>query len=169
MINNPDQPIFSKRNPAEKIQLRLLVDEIVDQTRVIDLHTHLFAPEFDAMNLSGIDELLTYHYLVAETFRSSKIDYERFWELGKRGQADLVWKTLFIENTPLSEACRGVITVLNSLGLDPNAEDLTEAREFFNSRSMPEHINEVFALAGVSDVVMTNDPFDDREAEVWKA
>ena len=87
------------------------------------------------MNLSGIDELLTYHYLVAETFRSTRIKAECFWQMSKAEQADLVWKTLFVENTPLSEATRGIITVLSAFGLDANATDLTEARAFFHSQT----------------------------------
>ena len=52
----------------EKTELRRQVEEVVNKTPVIDIHTHLFPPEFGEMNLFGIDELLTYHYLVAETF-----------------------------------------------------------------------------------------------------
>jgi len=69
---------------------------------------------------------LTYHYLVAETFRSTAISPEAFWQLSKAQQADLVWQTLFVENSPLSEATCGVITVLNAFGLDTNAENEEE-------------------------------------------
>ena len=44
--------------------------EVVTTTPVIDVHTHLLPPQFGEMSLFGIDELLTYHYLIAETFRS---------------------------------------------------------------------------------------------------
>ena len=91
------------------------------------IHTHLFAPQFGEMNLFGIDELLTYHYLVAETFRSTDITSERFWRMNRTEQADLVWQTLFVENTPLSEATRGVVTVLDAFGLDPAAPDLARS------------------------------------------
>lgn len=152
---------------TERTQLRRQVEEIVNATPVVDMHTHLFAPEFDEMGLFGIDELLTYHYLIAETFRSTRVSEECFWQMNKAEQADLVWKTLFVENTPLSEATRGVITVLSAFGLDTNALDLTEARAFFQSQNILNHLDRVFDLARVSDVVMTNDPFDTQEAEVW--
>jgi hypothetical protein len=152
---------------ADAAELRRQVAEVVNGTPVVDIHTHLFAPEFGALNLSGIDELLTYHYLVAETFRSTDITYERFWRMSKPEQADLVWRTLFVENTPLSEAARGVVTVLDTFGLDPSARDLSEAREFFNSQSAAARLERVLDLAGVSDVVMTNDPFDAGESQVW--
>ncbi|MGA9773030.1 MAG: glucuronate isomerase [Blastocatellia bacterium] len=154
---------------TDRIELRRVVEEVALATPVIDLHTHLFAPEFGAMNLFGIDELLTYHYLIAETFRSARITPERFYEMSKPKQADLVWKTLFVENTPLSEATRGVITVLSAFGLDVNATDLTEARAFFHSQSVASHLDRVLDLARVSRVVMTNDPFDTQEAAVWKS
>src|SRR5215467_10064305 len=87
-------------------ELRRQVEEIVNWTPVIDIHTHLFSPQFGEFSLYGIDELLTYHYLIAETFRSTDVSPESFWRLSKSKQADLVWKTLFVENTPLSEAAR---------------------------------------------------------------
>ena len=151
----------------EKAELRLRLDEITRTTPVIDIHTHLFSPEFGGLNLYGIDELLTYHYLVAELFRSNPISPEDFWRLDKSRQADLVWRTLFVENTPLSEACGGVITILSALGLDTRAEDLREAREFFRTQEMGAHLDSVLEKACVSDVVMTNDPFDGEEIEVW--
>ena len=151
----------------EKPELRRQVTEAINLTPAIDIHTHLYPPEFGDLNLFGIDELLTYHYLVAEVFRSTDISPDTFWQLSKPGQADLVWRTLFVENSPISEATRGVITVLSSLGLDTNADDLTEARETFQTLDPSSHLDQVLEMAGISDVVMTNDPFDLREAEVW--
>jgi hypothetical protein len=133
------------------------------------MHTHLFAPQFRKLNLSGIDELLTYHYLVAETFRSSHVAPEDFWQLSKARQADLVWSTLFVQNTPLSEATRGVVHVLKTFNLDPGAPDLREAREFFRGQEIESQIDRVMYLSRVSDVVMTNDPFDREERSVWES
>ncbi|HST50412.1 MAG TPA: hypothetical protein VLJ61_00275 [Pyrinomonadaceae bacterium] len=154
---------------TDRDDLRRQVAEVVNQTRVIDIHTHLFAPQFDALNLSGIDELLTYHYLIAETFRSAEVTPESFWRTSKAGQADTVWRTLFVENSPISEAARGVVTVLDAFGLDTRATDLAEARAFFGSQSAETHLERVLDLAGVSDVVMTNDPFDAQETQVWES
>src|SRR5215218_5792789 len=152
----------------DRTALRRHVEEVVNRTPVIDLHTHLYAPEFGDLGLSGIDELLTYHYLVAETFRSARVGYESFWRMSRTEQADLVWRTLFVENTPVSEAARGVVTVLDSFGLDTAAEDLREAREFFREQNPAAHLERVLGLACVSEVVMTNDPFDARERSVWE-
>jgi hypothetical protein len=150
-------------------ELRAEVELVVNSTPVVDVHTHLFPSEFNELCLYGIDELLTYHYLVAETFRSAGISHEQFWSLSKTAQADLVWKTLFVDNTPTSEAAQGIVSVLDVFGLDTRAEDLKEARAFFKSQRLSEHIDQVFEIARVSGVVMTNDPLDEAESEIWKA
>jgi hypothetical protein len=149
-------------------ELRAEVELVVNSTPVMDVHTHLFPPEFDELCLSGIDELLTYHYLVAESFRSLKIPHEQFWAMSKTDQADLVWKTLFVDNTPTSEAAQGIISVLDVFGLDTRAADLRETRAFFNSQRLAEHIDQVFDIARVSSAVMTNDPLDEKERRVWE-
>lgn len=168
MVTSTENHITSTELLRDAEELRAQVQLIVNSTYVTDVHTHIFPPAFQHLCLSGIDELLTYHYLVAETFRSANIAYERFWRMSKTEQADLVWQTLFVENSPVSEAARGVISVLDSFGLDTRAPDLTEARAFFNSRTLREHIDQVFDLALVSDVVMTNDPLDKAEVQIWK-
>jgi len=148
-------------------ELRQHVDEIISTAPVVDLHTHLFAPQFGDSSLWGIDELLNYHYLIAELFRYSNLTPDEFWRMEKREQADLIWRTLFVENTPLSEATRGVIAVLRALGLNTRAEDLREAREFFASQQPENYLERVLEIACVSDVVMTNDPLDEAEIKVW--
>lgn len=150
-------------------ELRAQVDLIVNSAPVADAHTHLFPPEFNELCLWGIDELLTYHYLTAEALRSARITYEQFWAMSKTDQADLVWKTLFVDNTPTSEAAQGIISVFDVFGLDTRAPDLKEARAFFNSQPLAEHLDQVFDIARVSGVVMTNDPFDDAEDQLWSS
>ena len=153
---------------TEREELRAEVELVVNAAPVMDVHTHLFPAEFNELCLWGIDELLTYHYLTAEMFRSARIPYKQFWAMSKTDQADLVWKTLFVENTPTSEAAQGIISVLDAFGLDTRAPDLNEARAFFNSQTLAEHIDQVFDIAGVSGVVMTNDPLDEAEGQIWK-
>ena len=150
-------------------ELRARVEIVVNSMPVMDVHTHLFPSQFNELCLYGIDELLTYHYLTAETLRSARISHDDFWALSKINQADLVWQTLFVEDSPASEAARGIVTVLDAFGLDTRAENLSEARAFFNSRRLGEHIDRVFDIAQVSGVVMTNDPFDEGEGEIWKS
>ncbi|MFP4172015.1 MAG: hypothetical protein ACLFV4_03795, partial [Candidatus Hydrogenedentota bacterium] len=47
-------------------ELRDAVTRIVNEQPVTDIHTHLYAPVFGDLLLWGIDELLTYHHLIAE-------------------------------------------------------------------------------------------------------
>src|SRR5207244_4776511 len=103
---------------SKRTALARRVEKIVANTPVFDIHTHLYDPAFRELLLWGIDELLIYHYLVAEAFRYLELPYDRFWALSKTEQADLIWEALFLEHSPISEACRGVLTTLHLLGLD---------------------------------------------------
>ncbi len=144
------------------------VEQIVAATPVYDIHTHLYDPAFGPLLLWGIDELLVYHYLVAEAFRLFDVPYEAFWAMSKTQQADLVWETLFLKNSPISEACRGVLTTLNALGLDVRKRDLPALRRWFVGWKVEDYITRCMELAGVKTICMTNSPFDDLERPVWE-
>jgi hypothetical protein len=150
-------------------KLRETMTRVVAETPVFDMHTHLFPPPFEKLLLWGVDELLTYHYLAAEVLKVSDIPYEQYWAMDKRAQADLIWKELFIERAPIGEACRGVLTVFKHLGCDTAERDLNAYRRHFSAIGIEEHIDRVFEAAGLSSVVMTNDPFDANESPVWKS
>ncbi len=150
-------------------ELKTTVLHTVNSQNVTDIHTHLFSPPFKELLLWGIDELLTYHYLIAEVFRKSELAYNEFWAMPKSRQAELIWQTLFIENSPLSEACRGVVTTLNELGLDVSSRNLQDYRNYFAEKPVETFIDTVFERAKVKQVVMTNDPFDTAESTVWES
>lgn len=152
---------------ADLTQLRKAVDQAVGSVKVTDVHTHLFEPTMGGLLLWGVDELITYHYLIAETMRWTDMPYDAYYALTREQQADLIWQKLFIENSPYSEACRGVLTVLHKLGFDLSGRSLQEAREYFRMVKVEDHINRVFDIANLESVVMTNDPFDPAEAPVW--
>ncbi|MCE9611979.1 MAG: glucuronate isomerase [Chthoniobacter sp.] len=148
--------------------LRQQVTDVVQTTPVFDIHTHLYDPAFGDLLLWGIDELLVYHYLVAEGFRHLDVPYAKFWALSKTQQADLIWDALFVRHSPLSEACRGVLTVMNSLGLDVKRRDLPLLRSHFAKWEVGEFTTRCLELAKVRKVCMTNSPFDDMERPVWE-
>ena len=148
--------------------LRKIVSSIVDSTAIFDIHTHIYDANFGKLLLWGIDELLTYHYLVAEVFRVAPVSYDEFWSMSKKKQADFIWEKLFLERSPLSEACRGILTCLKELGLDPAERDLNSYRSFFNDLKVEDYIDLVFSKANVGRVIMTNDPFDIYERSQWK-
>ncbi len=152
---------------VKKEEISKVVKKAVDDVQIIDLHTHIFDLRFKDLLLWGIDDLLTYHYLIAEVMRFYDMPYDEFWKMTKTEQSNLIWKTLFIENSPVSEATRGVITVLKSVGLDPSKRDLEGYRRFFASKTVEEYVDLVFKTAHIKYAVMTNDPFVEDERKVW--
>lgn len=144
------------------------VEEIVAAVPVDDIHTHLYDPAFGELLLWGIDDLLVYHYLVAEGFRYLSLPYEQFWKLTKRQQADLIWEQLFLKHSPISESCRGVLTTLNFLGLDVKKRDLAALRQWFAGQNVQDYTTRCMELAKVRSICMTNSPFDDLERPVWE-
>lgn len=157
-------PVSQKRRDA----LAALVEQTVLTTPVYDIHTHLYDPAFGELLLWGIDDLLTYHYLVAEAFRQFDLPYDKFWAMSKREQADVIWNALFIEHSPISESCRGVLTTLNRLGLDVKKRDLPALRKWFGKWKATDYTTHCMDVARVSRICMTNSPFDDTERVVWE-
>jgi len=164
-------------------QLESVVARTIAAQPVVDMHTHLYPPPFgtpvdgafrvvdpNGLMLFGIDEMLTYHYLVAEVFRvvpAWEMPYENFFALSKREQADHVWQNLFLRRTPLSEACRGVVTTLSALGLDPQEKNIEKLRNYFAQANPGQYVDRVMEVANVSSIAMTNDPFDANERARW--
>jgi hypothetical protein len=150
---------------------------------IIDIHTHTFPAAFgtpvpnatgktdsQGLMLWGIDEMLTYHYLVAEVYRvvpATRLPYEQFWQMTRQQQADHIWKNLFLERTPVSEACRGVITTLSRLGLDPGSDRLDQIRRWFAEQDPDRYIDRVMELSRVAKITMTNEAFDENERNRW--
>ncbi|MCX6858625.1 MAG: glucuronate isomerase [Verrucomicrobia bacterium] len=150
---------------AESLLAR--VSRIVQATPVHDIHTHLYDPAQGEMLLWGIDELLVYHYLVSEASRQMEMPLEKFWSASKQEQADHVWKALFIEHSPVSEACRGILTTLHLLGIDPRKNDLKSLRSWYASQNPQDFINRVMDKAKLASICMTNSPFDPMERTTW--
>jgi hypothetical protein len=100
----------------------------------------------------------------------------QFYAQTKQKQADDIWSTLFIERTPVSEACRGVITTMVALGLwkEVEARDLDAIRSFYKSYrddGLPgaeAYSHLVYKIAGIRYAIMTNIPFDPTEAQHWR-
>jgi len=150
---------------ADSLQTR--VSRIVQATPVHDIHTHLYDPAQGEMLLWGIDELLVYHYLVSEASRQMTVPLERFWSASKQEQTAYVWEALFTEHSPISEACRGVLTTLNLLGIDPRKNDLKNLRSWYASQNPQDFINRILEKANIASICMTNSPFDPIERPTW--
>ena len=151
--------------------LESAVRKAVADVTITDIHTHLFPPTHGNLLLWNVDELLTYHYLIAELFTAapSGLTYDKFWAMSKTQQADLIWERLFISASPLSESRRGVLTVLQALGLDPADRDLGKWRQHFADQKVEQYLERVFELAGLDYAVMTNNPLLIEEVEPWLA
>ncbi len=149
------------------MNLLAMVQEKVRSQPVFDLHTHLFTPSFERLNLWGIDNILTYHYLIAEFLRyRPDVSPTSFFSWNQSTQAEAIWDELFVKSTPVSEAQTGVVTILNQLGLDTLAS-LAHIRQHFSTLDYEEHIDNVLQSSGVATVVMTNDPKDPSERAYW--
>lgn len=152
---------------------------------IIDMHTHLYPPTFGTpvanatgqsdpagLMLWGVDELVNYHYLVAEVFRvvpATVLPYEQFWAMSKAEQADHIWKHLFVERSPIAESCRGVLTTLQTLGLDTSERSLDSFRKYFAEQDPSAYIDTVMEKSNVTSITMTNAVFDDAERNTWLA
>ncbi len=154
------------RTPAA---LEATVRACVEGTAVLDIHTHIYEEAFGPLLLRGPEELLIYHYLQAETNRViDDLTPEALVALPKEAAARRVWRELYEARSPLSEAARGVITALRRLGVtDVRSYEAILAR--FAGLSAAEHIDLVLRAANVRAVIMTNDPLNPSEAEVWMA
>ena len=150
--------------------LEAAVRRAAAQTTITDIHTHLFPPSHGQLLLWGADEILTYHYLVAETFMVAdmKLTPDDFWKLPKTRQADIVWKHLFLDRGPLSEATRGALTIFNTLGLDTGRRDLASIRAWFAQQTAESYLEKVFQLANVNYAMMTNNPFLEQEVQCFR-
>lgn len=158
---------MSTQTIASLADIKATVDRLAMSTPVTDMHTHLYAPEFGELLLWGIDELLTYHYLISESFRWSEEEYSQFWSMTKREQADWIWKQLFIDHSPVSEAASGFITIVKRLGFDVSSRNLDDYRQALAKRTVEQQVDTVMQIAGIEKIVMTNDPFDPVERPVW--
>lgn len=161
-INNTYSARLDLRENARH-KIASIVENATQSTPIFDIHTHLFPPAFGDLSVMGIDELLTYHYLVAEGFRYSSMPHEKFWAMDKTAQADLIWQQLFVSHSPISEACRGVLTTLHQLGLDVSQRDLPSIRRWFEAQDKDAHVSRCMQLANVKKIAMTNSPFDKAE------
>jgi hypothetical protein len=164
--------------PHDLKSLESAVRNAVANVTITDIHTHLFPPSHSQLQSWGIDELLTYHYLIAELFMVGPrtLDPAKFYALPKSQQADLVWEHVFLRHGPISEAARGVLTVLSSLGLDISSHSaagssnrkLDGIRRWFAQQKIEKFLPRVFELAGLDYAVMTNDPFIADEVKYWQ-
>lgn len=147
--------------------VREWVHTCVQNTPIFDMHTHLFAPCFGDLLRMSLDETITYHYLVEETVLATGMTPGAYWALPKPQQAELVFKTLFVDRLPVSESCRTILAMFQADGLDVDRKDLDYYRAFYEGLKPDRYIDTVFRRENLTGVFMTNDPFNPAEARIW--
>ena len=146
--------------------LKQTITEIINGTEIFDIHTHLFPAEFKKYHLSGISEVLNYHYLIAELLTTTNINVKNFYKLTKIEKANIIWEELFKKRTPISEACKGVLTILSELSIDYMFKSFDEINTEYSKLNLSDL--QIFKIIKISKVVMTNNPFDKSEWQLFK-
>ena len=146
--------------------IKQTITEIINGTEIFDIHTHLFPSEFKKYHLSGISEVLNYHYLIAELLTTTNINVKNFYKLTKIEKANIIWEELFLKRTPISEACKGVLTILSELSIDYMSKSFDEIQSEYCKLDLSDL--QIFKISKISQVVMTNNPFDKSEWKLFK-
>lgn len=140
---------------------------------MIDLHTHLY-PESDSRYLTGFDELLNYHYVLGEFYKTSgklKKDIQIFNLKSKQEKSEEIWDTLFKNIRPSkynSEHVNGILTCINEFAFDGDNIDLTYTynhmtyHQIHSSYKSPS-LKNILNRSGLSSVVATYSPDDKIE------
>ena len=144
-----------------KSELETNIRNCILSTKIIDIHTHLFPPEHTEFHKSGMIELLTYHHLTTEVISVSNISPKSFFEFSKYEQAKFVWDQLFINKTPFSEATKGIITILSTLGIDSYKLNFKNLLDEIKNKGLDANL--IFEIMNIKHVIMTNDPFNEKE------
>ena len=131
---------------------------IINDTPIFDLHTHLFPPKHDRYFLLGFKNLLNYHYLIAELLTTTNIDASTFYSYNDEKKASLIWNELFEKRTPVSEACAGVLSILKELNVEINNKSFLSICDEYDNKIQSD--KNILDLSKVSSLVMTNNPFD---------
>ncbi|MEN6417421.1 MAG: hypothetical protein ABFC73_00705 [Clostridiaceae bacterium] len=154
-------------NIRSESALREWIRACVSAAPIVDMHTHLYAPCFGELLRAELDEVICYHYLIEETVLETRMNPADFWKLDQRRRAELVWNTLFVQKQPVSESCKVILTMFQRDGLDVNRKDLDYYRAYYEAIPKQTYIDDVLRRQHIETLVMTNDPFDAREAAIW--
>ena len=117
-------------------ELSNTLEDVINNTKIFDIHTHLFPSAFKSHSLSGFINLLNYHYLIAELLTNANISAEKFYSLDDVNKAKLIWEELFQNRTPISEACKGVLTVLQKLDINYNNKTFEQLNNEYENKSL---------------------------------
>ena len=76
------------------------------------------------------------------------------------------WNELFDKRTPISEACKGVLTILSELSIDYMSKSFEEINSEYSKLNLSDL--QILKISKISQLVMTNNPFDKSEWKLFK-
>ncbi|MDR1535355.1 MAG: hypothetical protein LBU64_09705 [Planctomycetota bacterium] len=154
--------------------LRRAIWDAVHQVPAAELRTAIRPEDVGHPVLSGLDGLLTSPALLEDFFRrralasrspeETEAAERRLRSLAPGELADLVWRRLFLDRQPLSEAARAALTTLGLFGIDASGRDLREIRERFDRTPPGERWEKILRLANLEFVLHRVEPLEAGEA-----
>ena len=146
--------------------MRKAVWAAAHETPAVELRVRLSPADTQDSGLSGFDALLTSPVVLDEFFRrrarlcpaaEGMAEKDRLLALAPAELADLVWRRLFLDRQPLSEATRIVLTTLGLFGIDLSSRDLGKIRERFDGIPAAERREKALRLANLETVLIPVD------------
>lgn len=144
---------------------REMVWTLAHTTPAVDVRVFMEPPWRERPGLYGLDALLTTPEILAEFFRRRAFlpkeigpdpaaeNELHVQSLTPSELADIVWRHLFVDNPPISEPVRIVMTTLGMYGMDVSCGDLRELREKFATIPDIERREKALELANVDMVL----------------
>lgn len=156
-------------------EARSMIWTAVHETPAVDVRTFVRHPRPSDPGESGLDGLLTSPGVLEEFFRrraqgggagaepevaAAREAYIKSLTPGEL--ADIVWRQLFVDHPPLSEATRVVLTAMGLFGLDVASGDLRILREQYDRIPPAERLEKIMRLANLRLVLY---PVESLEVE----
>ncbi|MDR3077550.1 MAG: hypothetical protein LBV15_02155, partial [Planctomycetota bacterium] len=138
--------------------VREMVWNAAHRTPAVELRSGVGPDMSGPAGSSGLDGLLTSPSLLEEFFRRRTLlgesrsgigDEDRLRNLAPGELADLVWRRLFLDRQPISEAARTVLTTLGLFGMDTSVRDLRAIRDSFDRMPVAERLEKAIQIANL--------------------
>lgn len=151
-----------------------MIWEAAHTVPAVDVRTRLDPRRAGCAGDFGLDSLLTTPAVLEEFFRrramarrDARVDaeagaaHEAYIRSLTPGElADIIWRQLFLDHPPLSEATRAVLTTMGLFGLDVGIGDLRLLREQFEAIPEDERRDRILKLANLDLVLYSVDCMD---------
>lgn len=157
-------------------EVKKMIWDAVHGAPVLDVRCFVPPPGSGDGHASGVDALLCSREILGEFRRRRSLagtapgewshTEEGLRALAPGELADLVWRRLFLDSSPLSEPARVVLTALGLFGMAVEKRDLRLFREEFAKMTAPERLEKTFALANLEAVLYPVDCLEMDEAAV---